>query len=251
MAAPVALPLAPISNNPARKSRLRTRPVGPVAGIVAPDLDLDRRRFCEDILTDGFVNSFVDFFYLTHRPVHDKDSSAASPDGESNEIQVPPNEMLFVRGHLTQAEGARRQGDTGTVYGAYSALAQHYHSMGDSKTCVYFYEKCLEISRLTNDHRGEMASNHDLGLTYQHMAEPSTAARYHERHLVLAAKHGADTEEKIAAGELVKVYQAIAEGHEASDEKDAAVQVNSVLFFRRMPLDSFVPSASIVLYQMP
>lgn len=29
---------------------------------------VDRRAICEDILTGGHVQTFVDFFYLTHRP---------------------------------------------------------------------------------------------------------------------------------------------------------------------------------------
>lgn len=29
---------------------------------------VDRRGICEDILTGGHVQTFVDFFYLTHRP---------------------------------------------------------------------------------------------------------------------------------------------------------------------------------------
>jgi tetratricopeptide (TPR) repeat protein len=133
--------------------------------------------------------------------------------------------MLFIRDNLTSAESSRRQGDTATVYGAYSALAQHYHSVNDAKTGVYFYEKCLEIARLTNDYRGEMASNHDLGLIYQSMKEYETAARYHERHLTLGGKGGSDVETRMAAGELVKVYLAIAEAKEKAEANDAAVQV--------------------------
>lgn len=30
--------------------------------------DMDRRTICEDVLRGGHVQTFVDFFYLTHRP---------------------------------------------------------------------------------------------------------------------------------------------------------------------------------------
>lgn len=30
---------------------------------------VDRRGICEEILAGGHVQTFVDFFYLTHRPV--------------------------------------------------------------------------------------------------------------------------------------------------------------------------------------
>ena len=92
--------------------------------------------------------------------------------------------------------------------------------MGDPKTGVYFYEKCLEISRLTRDRRGEMASNHDLGLLYQSMNEAAAAAKYHERHLELATKDAVPSEEQAAAKELVKVYLKIAEEKEADGGGD-------------------------------
>lgn len=182
-------------------------------------------------MADGFVQSFVDFFYLTHRPEPNQQliaqAAAADPEGLNGplEIEVPSKEMLFVREQLSTAENARRQGDTGTVYAAYSALAKHYHAAEDPKTGVYFFEKCLEISRLTNDTRGEMAANHDLGLIYQSMGSPGTAAKYHERHLALAGKEDNDAEKRTAAKELVKCYRSIAETHEGADEHNQAVQV--------------------------
>lgn len=63
---------------PQRKSRLRNRfPAaseslsrGASAGSTAEqDLEgVDRRGICEEILMGGHVQTFVDFFYLTHRP---------------------------------------------------------------------------------------------------------------------------------------------------------------------------------------
>lgn len=222
--------IAPVSNLPTKKSRLKSRTGNTGATPVVPleKVAIDRRRLCEDILGDGFVQSFVDFFYLTHRPEPNLDKA---PTILTSEVQVSPQDMVRIRDNLTQAESARRQGDTGTVYGAYSALAQHFHSISDPRTGVYFYEKCLEIARLTNDRRGEMASNHDLGLIFQSMKEPAIAAKYHERHLTLAEKEGSDEEKRTAAIELVKVYQALAEVKESADENDSAIQVTILLFF--------------------
>ncbi|CAN0343254.1 unnamed protein product [Laminaria digitata] len=49
------------------------------------------------------------------------------------------------------------------------SLAQYYQGMNDPKTGVYFHEKCLEISRLTADKKGEMSANHLLGTAYDKM----------------------------------------------------------------------------------
>lgn len=37
--------------------------------LTEQDLEsVDRRAICEDVLAGGYVQTFVDFFYLTHRP---------------------------------------------------------------------------------------------------------------------------------------------------------------------------------------
>lgn len=246
------LAFAPVSNIPARKSRLRGRNVNPAppgtkleplpttsnnnitkistsAAMIPFEAEpTDRRVFCEELLTDGLVQSFVDFFYLTHRP--DPQHAVAHGNNLNNqiEIQVPPTEMSFIRENLTSAENARRQGDTGTVYGAYSSLATHYQDNGDPKTGVYFYQKCLEIAKLTGDNRGEMSANHDLGIIYfSGLNDPDNASKYHERHVHLAGKEDNEVEQRIASIELIKVYRAIAEKHESNDEFDKAVQFYS------------------------
>jgi hypothetical protein len=172
-----ALPMAPVSAAPARKSRMRGRSKalpslqgsqksGDAGLPPAPgsfEEGVDRRRLSEDILCEGYVQSFVDFFYLTHRPEPNADITDAAEG--TPEIQVPSKEMLYVRDNLTSAENARRQGDTGTVYGSYSNLAQHYHVRWWEEDTVFFFfsfygcaasnggrarrAKVLELSSLT------------------------------------------------------------------------------------------------------
>ena len=133
---------------------------------------------------------------------------------------MPPDEMLYIRENLTQAEAAQRKGDTVTVYTAYANLAQYFQNASDPKAGS-FYEKYLEIARLTGDKRGEMAANHDLGLIHQRMDEPATATRYHERQLELwrpTWPRGARRERQLA-----KVYRKAAEEREKLGEFDGAV----------------------------
>ena len=110
----------------------------------------------------GYVQSFVDFFYLTHRPDPRSANDVVPQNEVPAEIDVSHNEMVFIRDNLTKAEEARRKGDTPNVYNSYSNLALYYQSeeVKDPKTGVYFYEKCLEISKLTGDSNGEMNANH-------------------------------------------------------------------------------------------
>ena len=70
----------------------------------------------------------------THTHTHRPDPNADLAEGAGKEIEVPGEEMLYIRDNLTDAENARRQGDTSTVYGSYSNLAQHFQKVCEHRT---------------------------------------------------------------------------------------------------------------------
>ena len=65
---------------------------------VEPKVDeANKQNLCIEILVNGYVNSFVDFFYLTHR----SDDAAR---------EVPQEHLKFISENLTLAEKAHRRG---------------------------------------------------------------------------------------------------------------------------------------------
>ena len=68
--------------------------------VAAAPLDpsYDKRSLCVDVLVEGNVNSFVDFFYLTHRPAEDT----------THDIHV--DQLPYVKEFLCTAEAAHRKG---------------------------------------------------------------------------------------------------------------------------------------------
>ena len=66
------------------------------------------------------------------------------------------------------------------MYTCYHNLAQYFQRVDDPKTGVYFYEKCLEIARLTSDVRGEMEANHHLGRAHEALGKMEEAIALHE-----------------------------------------------------------------------
>lgn len=73
------------------------------------------QALCVDILVGGHINSFVDFFYLTH------------PAANSAKHDIPSNQLEHISAQLTEAEVALRSGDSETVFAAYSSLAAHFY----------------------------------------------------------------------------------------------------------------------------
>jgi hypothetical protein len=91
-----------------------------------------------DTLVSGSVQSFVDLFYLSHRPA----PRIELPGGAKATDHIT-EDMELVRTQLMAAEAGRRRGDTDGVIAAYSAAAAHYVERAAFDIGVYFYERCL------------------------------------------------------------------------------------------------------------
>lgn len=67
------------------------------------------------------------------------------------------------------------------MFDCYSALARYFQDHRDTKTGIYFLEKCHEIARLTGDLAGEMQANHQLGRAHEALGDLATATQFHVR----------------------------------------------------------------------
>jgi len=188
------------------------------AVIESKDNTLTLSDLCQQILVEGYVQSYIDFYYLTHR------ADPAEANG-SSQIHTSVEDMIFIRDNLLKAEVSRRQGNTTGVYGAYNRLAEFYVLKQDWKTSFFFHEKSLEVAQLTNDIRAEMAANHSLGTIYQLMQDFDGARGFHERHEEIASSVDVFEEVAKASVELYKVYMVIAERFENQASFDKALEM--------------------------
>ncbi len=203
-------------------------PNHPLGGLEATMEKLSNAgAICQQMLIQGYVQSYVDFYHLTHRI-----DPAASEENATSMIQISQDDLIFIRDNLLQAEMARRQGDTNSVYAAYTRLADYYVGKKDWKTGFFFYEKCLEVSQLTNDIRAEMSANHSLGTINQLMQNYERARIHHERHEELAVSVEVFEEIAKANAELYKVYLILAE------HKDTLALLDEALALYELCLES-------------
>jgi len=177
--------------------------------------------FCQRLLVDGYVQSYVDFYHLTHR------SDPHAPEGRTNtKVQTSIEDMVFIRDNLVKAEVSRRQGNTTGVYLAFNNLAEYFKKSMDWRTAIYFHEKCLEVAQLTQDLRAEMTANHSLGTVYQKMDEWEVAQKFHERHEEIA--YSVDISEEVGKAniELHNVYLVLAQRLEKAGDITAALIIH-------------------------
>jgi tetratricopeptide (TPR) repeat protein len=172
-------------------------------------------ELCQQLLVNGYVQSYVDFYHLTHRL-----DPNVKEEKTATQLQISIEDMIFIRDNLVKAEVSRRQGDTVNVYSSFNQLAEFYVTKQDLKTGLFFYEKSLEVAQLTNDIRNEMVANHSLGLIHQMMLDFEGARTYHERHEQIAISIEIVDEIAKANVELYKVYFILAEKFESADNNN-------------------------------
>ena len=180
-------------------------------------------EICQQLLVEGFVQSYIDFYHLTHRK--DPNNIAEQERSGALQIRMSLEDMIFIRDNLVKAETCRRQGDTQSVYTAFTKLADFYVATQDWQTSFFFHEKCLEVAQLTNDIRAEMKANHALGTTYQLMNDYDGARKFHERHEEIATSVDVMEEVAVANVELFKVYMVLAERLENQKRTDDALEM--------------------------
>lgn len=191
-----------------------------------------KEDFCTQLLMGGYVQSFVDMFYLTHRSESQTHKSGGMSDAEAIETCIggaalDVSEMQFLRDQLVTAEHCKRKGAISEVLSAYDSLATYCMEKGDIKTMLFFYEKCLEIARLVKDAICEMRVLNKIGSGYHSLLDLDKAREYQELYVSVAQviyEHEDDDELRGEAFlQLGKVYTDLAVKHEDAREFQASI----------------------------
>ena len=168
------------------------------------------------------THTHIQTLTLTHTlPLLISQASAAAPDQQP---QAPASQLAFIKNKLTEAEVARRQGDTRAVFGAYKQLANLFsQQLDDHKTAVYFWEKCNEIARLTGDTECEMEASRALGIAHEALGDTKLALTYYEKLQRLTADASASDDEKKAWVLLYNANVVLAEAATAAGDLHEAL----------------------------
>eukprot|EP00743_Colponemidia_sp_Colp-15_P002440 GILK01002645.1.p1 GENE.GILK01002645.1~~GILK01002645.1.p1 ORF type:complete len:489 (-),score=60.33 GILK01002645.1:201-1667(-) len=181
----------------------------------------NRQLFSIEILVGGYVQSYVDFFYITHR---EQQATEHRSDQDLAEVEIPQETMVFLKETLTVAESQRRMGDSSSALQNYRSLAEYFESINDYRTGLYFYDRCLDVAKDSKDHEGKATAYLRLGMCQEKLRQMGEAMKCHEASFNLARDYGLDDLKREASVRLVEVYKELAYEKDKQAESLQAVK---------------------------
>merc|ERR1719188_2053340 len=122
---------------------------------------LDKQQLCIDLLMVGCVQSFVDFFYITHR----KSVPNENPlEQETKDVAIPEETLIFLKETLETAESARRSKNYQHCFESYNVLAEYFEKVPDLKSAMYFYQRCADVATEVDARESIAKANLNLGM---------------------------------------------------------------------------------------
>jgi len=174
---------------------------------------MDKQQLCIDLLMVGCVQSFVDFFYITHRKLAPNDNNS-SVETESKDLDLPEDTLIFLKETLESAESARRASQYQVCFEAYNNLAEYFEKVPDLKGAMYFYKRCADVATEVDARESMSKAFLNLGACEERSSNWQIAMEYHERALQIATSADSLPLQIKAASRLTQVYQVLAENCE-------------------------------------
>ncbi|CAJ1350316.1 unnamed protein product [Effrenium voratum] len=182
---------------------------------------LDKQQLCIDLLMVGCVQSYVDFFYITHRKAPPKEGSSE----EVKDVVIPEETLIFLKETLEQAETARRLRSYLQCYESYNSLAEFFEKVPDLKSAMYFYQRCADVAAEVDAWESISKANLNLGSCEEQGGNWQSAMQYHEKALEIATSADSLPLQIKAASRLTTVCQVLAEQCEKDGQDVEAAQL--------------------------
>mmetsp|Transcript_6863 Transcript_6863/g.12102 ORF Transcript_6863/g.12102 Transcript_6863/m.12102 type:complete len:475 (+) Transcript_6863:75-1499(+) len=198
---------------------------------------LDKQQLCIDLLMVGCVQSFVDFFYITHRKQAPSDSATA--DTEPKDAQISEDTLIFLKETLEAAESARRAKTYQNCFESYNVLAEYFEKVNDLKSAMYFHQRCADVAAEVDARESIAKANLNLGACEEKGNDWQSAMKFHEVALQIATSADSLPLQIKAASRLTHVYQVLADQCEKENrDADATVMYERCLSCAQLSKDS-------------
>jgi len=201
---------------------------------------LDKQHLCIDLLLVGCVQSFVDFFYISHKMLGNN-----SCGEESDDQEIAEDKLCFFKDTLETAEKARRTEDWLLCLESYGLLSEHFEKLPDLKNAMRFHQRWADVAEEADAPEKISKANLNLGLCEEKAGHWHNARIYHEKALEVATSADQLPLQIQAASRLTAVYQILAElCEEEGQNPDAVRHYERCLKCARLSKDSKLEGAA-------
>lgn len=183
------------------------------------------------LLQDGYLQSFIDFFYLTNEttPSVINPSEKLKEEYKMNKIEkhhldLTEESLMKLSADLVDAENYLREGHTIECLIQYEQVGKAYMSLQDYETASYFYNRCLEVSVEAKYIDGEAKAYMGLGICEENVFNIFESMRYHETALERAIDGNLPDIIRQVSKELVRVYNNIAKSYETKHDFNSSLE---------------------------
>jgi len=177
---------------------------------------LDKQQLCIDLLMVGCVQSFIDFFYITHRKSQPGEAAGRNPSAsleaeQAKDVEIPEDTLIFLKETLESAETARRMKNYHHCFEHYNVLSDYFEKVSDLKSAMYFYQRCSDVATDVDARESIAKANLNLGMCEEKQGHWEEAMRFHERALSIATSADSLPLQIKSASRLTHVYRILAE----------------------------------------
>jgi len=203
--------------DPPKESKADDRLIKQVKG-------LDKQQLCIDLLMVGCVQSYVDFFYITHRKSPQSEAHAADAEPKED-VKIPEETLVYLKETLEAAETGRRGGNHQLCFENYNSLADYFKKVPDLKSAMYFYQRCADVASEVAARESISKAFLNLGTCQEQSGDWQKAMQFHEKALQIATSAESMPLQIKAASCLTRVYQVLAENCEKEGRDSEASQL--------------------------
>jgi len=142
----------------------------------------------------------------------------------------PRQGIAWLESQLRAAHSVKHREAEGNALGN---LGIAYHSLGDARKAIEFYEQALVIDREIGDRRGEGNALGNLGIAHADLGDAHKAIEYHEQALVIDRETGDRRGEGNTLGNLGLAHADLGDAHKAIEYHEQALVIDREIGDRR------------------
>ena len=196
------------------------------------DEKIDEETVGIKLLSEGYMQAYIDFYYLTHpdckTPSYIDPSPLFEKEFQLNKrtrhtLELNPANLTSLKNELVDGESFQREGEIKKCFKTYLSVAQQFEQLNDFETASYFHKRCLDVSNEFKYTEGQALAFKGLGICEEKVYNKFEAKENLETALEKAAEGNLDGIARDVSKDLVRVYQSIAVDHDQNNEPEAAL----------------------------